>query len=199
MRDRTRWYANFAAIPGVRYKPFVSVNLKKLQGIGARPKVERYNFDGKQHDSVMWRTMDEGYTSASPAKQHTLVLSDPTPADILTHLSEVLELPGTASDYHFALQEAHESLWRHRKAEPSLYTVIETICRLDVLLVTLTGHEMYGDSPFAVLAFNRLADMYENEGQLHEALAVYEQAEAKGHFIRKGRVEQLRAALEVSS
>lgn len=199
MRDRTRWYAKFAAIPGVRYKPFTPANLEKLQGIGVRPKVERYNFDGKQHDSVMWRTMDGGFTSASPAKQHTLMLSDPTPAEILTHLSEVLELPGTTSDYHFALQGAHESLWRHRKVEPSLLNEIETICRLDILLVALAGHEMYGDSPFAVLAFNRLAGMYEVEGQLNEALAVYEQAEAYGHFVRGGRAEQLRAALGVSA
>lgn len=199
MRNRAKWYSRFADIPGVQYAPFVPVDQKHLWGRGARPEVERHNFDGKQHDSVMWPTADGGYTSASPAKQHGLIESDPTPDATLTHLSEALELPGTASDYHFTLQGAHESLWRHRRAQPSLYNSIETICRLDIALVTLLGRDMYGDSPFAVLAFNRLAGIYEVEGRLNEALAVYEQAEAKGHFVRNSRADQLRAVLGAGS
>lgn len=157
--------------------------------------MERYDFDGKYRDSVMWQTADGSYTSASPAKQHSMTLNDPTPADILTHLSEALELPGTASDYHFTLQGAHESLWRHRKAQPSLYNTIETICQQDIALVTLLGQDMYGDSPFAISAFNRLASIYEVEGRLDEALAIYRQAEAGGHFIRSSRADQLRTVL----
>jgi hypothetical protein len=147
----------------------------------------------------MWPTAEGGYTSASPAKQHSFMLSDATPTEVLTHLSETLELPGTTSDYHFALQGAHEGLWRHRKAQPSLYNTIETICHLDIALVTLLGQDMYGDSPFAVLAFNRLAGIYEVEGRLNEALAVYEQAEAQGHFVRNNRGDQLRAVLVAGS
>lgn len=199
MRHRTKWYVRFSEIPGVRYNPFVPVDPEKLWGRGARPKVERYSFDGKQHDSVMWPTADGGYTSASPSQQHSLMLSSPTPTEILTHLSEALELPGTAGDYHFALQGAHESLWRHRKAQPSLYNTIETICHLDIALVTLLGKDMYGESPFAVLAFSRLAGIYEVEGRLNEALSVYEQAESQGHFVRSNRGDQLRAALGVGS
>lgn len=199
MRNEAKWYSRFADIPGVQYAPFVPVDQKALWGRGARPEVKRYSFDGKQHDSVTWPTADGSYTSASPAQQHSLMESDPTPAVILTHLSEVLELPGTTSDYHFTLQGAHESLWRHRRAQPYLYDTIETICRLDIVLVTLLGQDMYGDSPFAVLAFNRLAGMYEAEGRLNEALSVYEQAESQGHFVRSNRGDQLRALLGAGS
>lgn len=199
MRNGAKWYPRFADIPGVQYVPFVPTNQENLWGRGARPEVERYSFDGKQHDSVMWPTAEGGYTSASPAKQHSFMESDPTPDATLTHLSEVLELPGTASDYHFTLQGAHENLWRHRRSQPYLYDTIEAICRLDIALVTLLGQDMYGDSPFAVSAFGRLAGMYEVEGRLNEALTVYEQAEAQGHFVRNNLGDHLRAVLRAGS
>ena len=195
MRDEANWYPRFADIPEIQYIPLISVNQKNLWGRGARPKVERYNFDGKQHISMMWLAPDGTSTSASPAKQRSLTLNDPTPTDILAHLSETLELPGTASDYHFTLQDAHESFWRQRKVQPSVYNTIETICQLDIALVALLGQDMYGDSPFAVSAFSRLAGIYETEGLLGEALAVYDQAEAGGHFVRTSRAEQLRTVL----
>lgn len=199
MKHKTKWYAHFSKILGIHYNPLAPVDPEKLWNRGARPQVEHYSFDGKQHDSIMWLTADGGYTSASPAQQHSLMLSNPTPTEILTHLSEALELPGTASDYHFALQGAHESLWRHRRAQADLYNTIETICHLDIALVTLLGQDMYGDSPFAVLAFNCLAGIYEVEGRLNEALAVYKQAESQGHFVRSNRGDQLRAVLGAGS
>lgn len=177
----------------------MTVNEKKLRGQSARPKIEHYSFDGKDYNSVTCKTADGNYTSASPAKQHMYTESHPNPDATLTYLSEVLELPGTASDYHFTLQSAHESLWRHCRAQPSLYNTIETICRLDIEIVTLLGRDMYGESPFAVLAFNRLAGMYEVEGRLNEALLVYEQAESQGHFVRSNKGNWLRAVLKASS
>ena len=199
MIDRTKWYSSFTAIPDIQYEAFVPVVLRKLWGVGTRPKIERYSYDGQQRDSVTWETADGSYTSASPAKQHSFILSEPTPTEILSHLCEVLALPGTASDYHFALQGAHESLWRHRRAEPTLYNDIERICLLDISLVILTGHEMFGDLPFAVSAFSRLAGIYELEGRLSAALTIYEQAAAGGYFIRNNRADQLRAVLGARS
>jgi hypothetical protein len=103
---------------------------------------------------------------------------------ILQRLYETLELPGIASDYHFALLSAYESLSSHARRQPELYEDLEKLFLLDIALVErlpMTVRDDRDASPFHAPAFARLVNLYERNGLLDEALAIAQRAAESGH------------------
>lgn len=188
MRETTSWYSRLADIPDLAYIPLTQVNRTRLWGVDAKPEVRRLSL-GNSHVYFTWPTPDGNSTSASPAHQHGFSIPDGTPEEVLKRVSETLELPGQASDYHFSIQHAIEQLWRQRKANPALYDQIENLCLLDIDLLEKRTEEIYGGSVISVRAFNTLAGMYENEGRLQDALTVLERGKALGQYVKDGRAE----------
>ena len=177
----TQWCARFGDIPGVNYTTPPSIDPTKLKGAGARPTVDRFkDLDGKTVETLSWDTPG-GSTSASPAHELTfgVELKKKTTPKLLQYLYELLELPGEPSDYHFAIQNVIEELWRRRRDDPGVLGDIESLSWLNINFIqaqpaTVTNE--YSDEPsfYAVRAFARLVSLYEREGAWRDALAVAE-------------------------
>lgn len=205
MVNDVHWYPRFGVIPGISYATPHGVEAKALPGYGRTPEVSHIESKAvpgyepssrfEPFDSLSW-----GDTSESPAAAWGRFDRANAPAAwIAQRIAEVLELPGTASDYHFALAAAAEGLYARRFLEPSAMSGAERLWLLDVDLIearpdafVYTGSDgtpnYYG---FASLA--RLASVYSNEGYLREALALAEKAEAFGQ--ERGQKEKLLARL----
>jgi hypothetical protein len=188
-----KWFRRLAEVPGVNYQSATSIDRTKLPGHDLVPKVDRYSFDGRTHESLSWPT-PEGSTSASPAAEwKTEPRKGETEAQTtLRQLQEALELPGTLSNYHFLIQGSHEALRSFAREEPWVLDEVEKLCWLDIRLINahpsiatlepiaVDDEEMAkviaerrGDRKFFhVLAFHQLISMYEREGYLREALDV---------------------------
>jgi hypothetical protein len=177
--SETEWFPRFGAISGVSYTPLAEVDVKRLRGVGIRPEVNRSG------GGALWWPAEDGSSTASPAYEHDDVdLSKTTPVKVLRHLAEVLELPGIASDYHFAIQGAAEALWKRRRADPSIFSHVERLSWLDLDLIRARpGAVSYdrdgGTDYYSVAAFGYLTTLYRREGALREALEV---AELAGRF-----------------
>jgi hypothetical protein len=165
------WFPRLADVPGVGYSSLL--DRTKLAGHDAVPEV--LTFENWQ--SLSWR-QEHGSGSASPAKLHGLgETKDASTASLVLNLTEALELPGIPSDYHFLIQGCVEGLWTKRREEPEVYEIIEKLSWLDIRLIEARPNcvmDMYSEEAtfFRVLAFQRLIDLYEGEGFLHEALDV---------------------------
>jgi hypothetical protein len=166
------WFPRFAAISGVRYETPAGAN-----GPGARsrypqrPEIHRWSTE--LPPSLWW-----GDTSASPAKQHAFEDSArASSGEILANLAEVLELPGEPTDYHFAIQNAAETVWSQRRKGLGAFATVERLCWLDLQLIqavpSTVRFESAGEERFyQILAFDRLLEMYLREGLLAEAKQV---------------------------
>lgn len=173
-----KWFRRFAEIPGLRYDTPPSINRLRLPDHNLVPEQHTYDFDGKRHESLSWRTK-EGGTSSSPAHRWQ---TEPRPGEspaqtALRQLFETLEMPGIASDYHFAIQGCNEMLWKHHRGEPWVVEQIERLCWLDIQLLDACpeaiSFDREGETQYAnVDAFHRLINLYENDGYLKEALEV---------------------------
>jgi hypothetical protein len=116
----------------------------------------------------------------SPAKRH--VFNDPfsdasdlTVEQILVQIKEVLELPGTLADYHFAIQKAHGALYGKRRHSIGILEEFAWLCLVDIRLVeTYPEVIQSGESTYRVTAFERLLSLYETEGYIYEAIEVAE-------------------------
>lgn len=177
----TQWYARFGDIPGVNYVTPPGIDRTKLKAAGARPSVSRFqDQDGTTVETLSWDTPG-GPTSASPAHELTfgVELKKKTTAKLLLYLYELLELPGEPSDYHFAIQNVIEELWRRRRDDPGVLADIESLSWLNIQFIQAhpaTVKDEYSDEPsfYAVRAFARLLSLYEREGAWRDALAVAE-------------------------
>lgn len=176
-----KWYPRLAEVPKLGYEGSPGVDRTRLPGFDLKPRVQRYEWDGKIRESLSW-PMKDGSTSAAPATQlESTPLPGETPArTALRHCREALELPGTLSNYHFIIQGAHEAMWKYRRREPWVVEEAERLCWLDLRLIqahpeaiTYEGFSK-GEGPDypRVLAFYRLISLYEAEGYLREALDV---------------------------
>jgi hypothetical protein len=182
------WFPCFAEVPGIIYESPKELNFNNLRGRGVVPEINYDVLDGKRHKSIMWKTEDGGTTSASPAHVwETKTLPGETAAiTVLRQVYEVLELPGTLSDYHFALQGAHEGLKKYIGKESWVLPAIEKLCWLNVRLIenhpkAISYENDRGIQYAQVSVFNRLISLYEKEGYLHEALEVANIAERFGY------------------
>lgn len=200
-----KWFPRLGDIPSIGYVN-EAIDRTRLAGHDAIPKIERFEFDGRVHESMYWPSQ-EGSTSASPAKTwETTPLENETAGQtVLRQLRESLELPGTLTDYHFAIQHGHDVLRSNAREEPWVFEEVERLCWLDIKLIeqypeTITlepitiqdeelaklANDRRGERKFfRVTAFHQLIGLYESEGYLNEALAVakiaerFEQCEGK--------------------
>jgi hypothetical protein len=185
------WFQRFGDIPGVSYATPVGIDRRRLPSADARPQVHTY--DGERH--LSWPG-GEGSgiisTSASPAHERAFGtdLAGMSTAAALQHLGETLELPGEPTDYHFAIQNVLEALWKRRRTEPAVLGTVEQLAWLDLSLAQArpdaVSTDIHGERKFyAVLAFQYLITLYERDGALREALEVaelavrYQQQQAK--------------------
>jgi hypothetical protein len=129
------WFRRFGDIPGVDFAGDPKVQRSTLPGHDDVPETISYEFQGKRHAALSW-SFGNGSGSASPAKRHdSVVKRDATSSELLLHLMEGLELPGTASDYHFMIQGCAEGLWARRREEPDVFEIVEKLCWLDLRLI----------------------------------------------------------------
>ena len=189
------WFKRMGDIPGLEYEPPVAIDRTKLAWHDAVPELMRFDFDGKVNESLWWEYVEDGEkvsTSASPAHARASASDDRTrtASVVLGQLWEVLELPGEAADYHFAIQGAVGELWRQRRSEPDSLEWYEYLCLLDLRLVQAapdTVRDQYADARpergpeyYVVSAFANLIGLYTREGFLDEALEIARVADRFG-------------------
>jgi hypothetical protein len=109
MKTKEKWYRRLADVPKINYPGSPGVIRTSLPGHNTIPVIDRYGFE-----DLMWPLNKDGWTSASPSNEWEPSLrSGETNADlVLRRIYEKLELPGTLSDYHFAIQNCHDELTR---------------------------------------------------------------------------------------
>lgn len=219
-----KWYRRLAEVPGIEYEPDPAIDRTQLPGHDAVPKIDRYEFDGRRHESMSW-PMEGGSTGASPAQEwKTQPRKGETEAQTtIRQLRESLELPGTLSNYHFAIQGCHDALRGFAREEPWVLEEVERLCWLDIKLIeqypkTITSEPITITDPelaklaaerrgemnfYRVLAFHQLITMYEREGYLREALVVatigqrFEQCLGKAEEIAE-RISRLEAEADAA-
>lgn len=162
------WYKRLADIPRARYSGEPE-RRKRLANANVTPSVQRFDFDGRQHVSLMWKTRD-GESSASPVHEQAFRdHGNETPEATRERVLDTLELPGTPSDYHFLLQGAHDRLWDQRRERPDQYPMIEWLCELDLRLLEAHPETLWiGDDAesglIRIVGFDRLLSLYATEG-----------------------------------
>jgi hypothetical protein len=200
-----QWYRRLAEVPRIGYSSSPDVQRTKLRGWNASARVVTYGLDGEDRASLWWATPG-GETTQAP----TIAWADPfntkgrNAAENLQRVREALELAGTVADYHLVLMGAARALWPQLAEAPWVPVELEQICKLDLQLVQAypgavrdiapnLRNRYYPDSTFGILI-----TLYEQEGYLHEALAVaretaliVQQPEALASLER--RVESLEA------
>jgi hypothetical protein len=95
--------------------------------------------------------------------------------------SEALELPGTASDYHFVLMGACNVVHSRRRETTWALDEVERLCWLDVQLIELRPHDNDNDLDLRQVGqgcFDYLVSMYQREGYWLEAVQVADRAAA---------------------
>lgn len=179
MRGST-WYRRLGDIPGVDYRAEHPIDRRRLQGHDAVARIEHYGGE----PSLSWQAGPGGSSSSSPAHERAFgdEMRDRPTGEVLLNLAETLEVPGEASDYHFAIQHAVDILWSRRRTEPDVLDEVERLCWLDLRLIEAqpdaVRFEHEGKSSFVqVTGLKTLITLYEREGYLREALAVAERAE----------------------
>jgi len=180
-----QWFRRLAEVPGIEYEYSPNIDRSLLPQHDAIPEIRTYesSLDGKIDDFISWKTT-EGSTSVSPTHrwqklEPQLRLDETIPQAILRQLMETLELPGILSDYHDALQNCHEVLWKYRRDEPWVIAEIEWLCCLDLQLkeiqkILSTEGSIYSVPDYMPYcpALSRLVKLYEREGNLQEAFAI---------------------------
>lgn len=173
-----KWFPRFAEIPSIKYDPPKGLNFNTLPGRGKVPEISFYEFDGKRRKSIMWKYGDVT-SGASPAHawETKPLPNESEAATLLRQVYETLELPGTLSDYHFALQRTHDGLNKFIGKESWVLSEIEKLCWLNIRLLenypeTISYENDDGVHYARALAFNRLINLYEKEGYLRDALEV---------------------------
>lgn len=178
MLNDTIWFRRFAEIPGIAYTTPTGLDLRHLRKRSLTPQVHDYG-SGR---SLWWETEDGG-TSQSPAGEHMLEdRRGASPTQIRKNVAEALELPGTASDYHFALQNAAGELYGRRRNDPTTIDDAHRLYLLDLDLIQLQPEAVtIGlDGPrtyVSILGLSRLMRMYLTEGRVADAAAIADIAE----------------------
>ena len=184
------WFRRFGDIPGIAYTPPKQTDRSSLAGCNDVPEVDTFRFEDDLEETLSWPTGDGSCGgSASPAHYRAFsTFPDPrnTPSTaVLRNLYEGLELPGEPSDYHFLLQNAADELWRRRRNEPDLLGDVKRLCWLDIGLIQArpdaASHVIDGERRFySITGFWILIQLYEERGDLRDALKVAEIAAGCG-------------------
>lgn len=178
MLNETTWFRRFADIAGITYTTPAGLDLRHLAKRGLTPEVHDYG-SGR---SLWWET-EHGGTSQSPAAEHMLEdRQAASPTQVRTNVAEALELPGTATDYHFALQNAAGELYGRRRNDPATIDDAHRLYLLDLELIQRHPEAVTTgvDGPrtyVTILGLSRLLRMYLTEGRVAEAAAIAAVAE----------------------
>ncbi|WP_433803546.1 hypothetical protein [Actinomycetospora sp. CA-084318] len=114
---------------------------------------------------------------------------------MVQHVREAIELPGTPEDYHFILQGGIEHLWRLRAESTSSLEMLEEFALLDLQLIEAAPWSVEwsdgadGTSFVSLPGLDRFIVLLEREGAHCEALAI---AERLAKFDNTKRLERLR-------
>jgi hypothetical protein len=177
----------------VRYATRDRIERESLPGWNDVPEIHTVRLDGHREEALTW-PIGNGTRggSASPAHYRAFsafgdVRATPS-ADLLRNLSEGLELPGEPTDYHFLIQGCADELWRRCRKEPGLIDEVERLYWLDIDLVQArpdaASHVDEGERRFySIAGFSTLIQLYEDRGDLAEALKVAEIAAAHGQCL----------------
>jgi hypothetical protein len=196
------WFRRFGEVPGVAYTPPEQIDRFSLSGRDDVPEVRTVRFDGKVKETLFWPAGDGSRGGlASPAHRARSNFADlrnmPATA-VLRNLYEGLELPGEPSDYYFLIRHAADELWRRRRDEPDLLGEVERLWWLDIGLVqarpdavsfVIGGRRRFFSSAGFWRLIQRLIQLYEERGDLSDALKVAEIASGYG------KVEDVRQRL----
>lgn len=167
--EDVRWAARLADVPGVGFTGSPGVDRTKLKGHADRPTKTSYG--------LSWRYGNTS-TSEAPARSHR-GNSELKPTSLIKRTWEILELPGTATDWHFPLLDVTGQLWRLRTREPQHLPTCEQFCRIDIDLVQARPEPFWrGDSAregfLSIPTFDILIKLLRSVDSLDEAL-VYAQ------------------------
>ncbi|MFF1872608.1 hypothetical protein [Kitasatospora herbaricolor] len=182
-----RWFERMAAIPGLSFAGSPGVVRAAVAGASDRPD--------ESYGSPMWPTA-EGSTSATPASRH--VPAEARGEALTTRVWEALEIPGSAMDYHFVLQDAVGRLWDSRRTDPGGLELLEVFALLDLELMEAAPEAVSFDSVddattprsfVRVTSVPRLISLLEREGAFTEAFAL------AGRLARFGQGEDVTARL----
>lgn len=168
------WFRRLADVPKIGYPGSPGVDRTRLPGHDAVAQ-------GRSEDYLSW-PIPNGSTSESPSHAwKTTGRPGEAPADTaLRQLYEKLELPGTVTDYYWALNEAIKDLYDQRRSRPDAVEKVEYFCLLTLTLVeaypkTVTSMGSDGDY-YMIEAIQRLVDLYKAEGYVHEAAEIAHRA-----------------------
>lgn len=193
----TEWYKRYGDIPGVTHRTPHGIDRRRLQTAKTRPR-ELHLGDNRV------AMLDEPDDSSSPAAQRMfdLNIADMSVDAMLRNLYETLEVPGEVEDYHFAIQDVIQELWRRRRSEPLLLAHVESLSWLDVSLIQACPDAiMFGDELqyFNVPAFGRLITLYTREGAWRDALVVADIGEQFGAYPGRAAIAERVAALDAEA
>jgi hypothetical protein len=211
------WFRTLAAVPGVQWSPPDQVAVEPAWA-EARPVVEELGGDERNYTFVEWvdeggkRLPDEmGYGSPAQAVASRVYESENT-AEVLRMISTALSLPGTRRDYFDAIDRATAALSRLDDENPTRGTWIEYFCRLAISLLRAGVEKTlipFGTEPHergrylsaAARPYQTLVALYQREGFLREAAAVFAEleqlpSEARERSYPQAEPKQLLAALD---
>jgi hypothetical protein len=144
-----------------------------------------------QDDETLWWPSGDGTRGGSASPAHYRAFAD-SPDDqgapaaaIMRNVYEGLELPGEAPDYHFLIQGTVKVLWGRRRREPAVLEHVEWLCWLDIDLVRAcadAASDITGGKRrfYEISALPYLVDLYEDRGDLAQALKVADIASSFG-------------------
>lgn len=174
MDEDGTWSPSLSELGGIIYSPPEGIQAPRLDRAHAAPDVSSFEFDDGERTYLSWRTRD-GSTSASPASRHFATAPDDEAPieEIVRHLHEGLCLPGTPSDYHFALQRVIDALWKRRRTDPEAVAPLEGLCLLDIAIVEAYPDPFRtGDRFVSMTSTHLLVSLYEHAGDLDAALTL---------------------------
>lgn len=193
-------FAGLSKVPGVGYECPPGIDRRALPRVNARPRISTSRLEGKPRTYVSWDLPGGGCTSQSPTSDWATSGPEDAPwPDVVRRLHEALELPGSGSDYHFALLSTTDVLWGRCRQDPDVLPVLERLCLLDIKLLEarpeIARVEREDDESFGlhVPAFGYLIRLYEQEGMIEDALRIARRGTALGQ--RPADVERLEARL----
>lgn len=190
----TEWFGRFRDVPGVAYEIPGEITRETLRLAQARPR--KFVLGDQQVEAL-----DESDDSGSPAywRRVDSDTAESNTDDLIKNLYVTLEVPGAAEDYHFAIQDVIDELWRRRRSNSLVLLDVETLSWLDVSLIRARpdvvgcgAHLNY----YKVPAFGRLITLYRREGAWRDALAVSDIGEQFGVYPGRAAILEQVAALD---